>query len=254
MGKEIARNLNIGITGNTKLTLKCMRAIKELVNIRYVHGLPDHKLENKVNSVNLDSFCAENDIVLDKSDDWSSLLFQDLDLVISLGDSRIVPPSVLTKHKVIGNHGALLPAVQGGASLVWGRMLNTGKWGVTIFELEEKVDAGDILVLKPFEYDTGGTMEEFVDLADDKTVEALLDFLSGNLCRTPNSRWDVRVAKHVDSIKGEKSLSQALAAGINIYMPPRTPSDGIVEKHWNDDFVRRFKMANSLPYPDWSEK
>lgn len=252
MGKEVARNINVGITGNTKLTLKCMEAIKAVVNIRYVHGLPDHKLKDKANSANLDSFCTDNNIILDKSDDWNNLLFQDLDLVISLGDSRIVPASVLAKHKVIGNHGALLPSIQGGASLVWGRMLHTGKWGVTIFELEEKVDAGDVLVLKPFEYDVEGTMEEFVNLADDKTVEALLDFLMGNYCRTPNKKWDIRIAKHVDSTLGVRVLSQAIESGANIYMPPRTPADGLVRDEWSDSFVKKFKIANSSPYPNWS--
>ena len=254
MGKEVARNINVGITGNTRLTLKCMEAIKGLVNIRYVHGLPDHKLIDKANSVILDSFCAENNIILYKSDDWSSRLSQDLDLVISLGDSRIVPPRVLTKYRVIGNHGALLPSVQGGASLVWGRLLNSGEWGVTIFELEERVDAGDILVLKPFEYDPEGTMEEFVDLAADKTVEARLDFLAGDYRRTPNSKWDVRAAKHIDSTLGVRILSQAIENGANIYMPPRTPADGIVKGSWSDAFIERFKVANSSPYPKWSEK
>jgi len=254
MGEKIARNINVGIVGNTKLTLKCMQAIRELVNIRYVHGLPDHKLDNKANSAKLDGFCDRHGITLNKSDDWNSLIFQDLDLVISLGDSRIIPPSVLEKHRVIGNHGALLPDVQGGASLVWGRILNNGNWGVTIFELTEKVDSGDILVLKPFTYDPKITMQEFVDLADDKTVEALLDYFSGETSRLSNKKWDVRVAKHVDSSIGVWMLSQAIQTGINIYMPSRTPSDGLVKKTWSDDFARRFKIANSCPYPDWREE
>lgn len=251
MGEEVTRSLKVGITGNTKLTLKCMKAIEKMVDIRYVHGLPDHKLKDKANSVSLDDYCQEKGVTLNKTNEWSNILFQDLDLVISLGDSRIVPPAVLNKFRVIGNHGALLPDIQGGASLVWGRMLNTGKWGVSIFELNEKIDSGDILVLKPFEYNTECSMEEFVDLADNKTVEALVDFLQGDISRASNSKWNIRAAKHVDSKIGAGILQHAIDNGINIYMPSRTPDDGAIKKEWDDDFVRKFKIANSSPYPNW---
>jgi hypothetical protein len=40
----------------------------------------------------------------------------------------------------------------------------------------------------------------------------------------------------------------------SVYMPSRTPDDGIINPSWTEDFKRRFKLANSYPYPNWREK
>jgi hypothetical protein len=85
-------------------------------------------------------------------------------MVISLGDSRYVPPFIIEKFKVIGNHGAILPSVQGGASLVWGRMLNNGVWGVSLMELDKKIDNGTILKTSSFNYELDSDMNSFCDM------------------------------------------------------------------------------------------
>ena len=252
------RRFRVGIVGSTKLTLKSMNAIKDFVDIRLVFGLTEEERKNKVNSVDLTDFCKQESIELLEGKEWKALASYDLDFLITLGDSRIIPAYVFDEYTVYGNHGALLPDVQGGASLVWGRMLNTGRWGVTIFELDEKIDSGDILVLKPFDYDVGCTMEEFVDLADDKTVEGLVEFLhglpTGDYNRLQNSKWSARVRRHTDSLKASTLLMTCVDNSTSVYMPSRTPDDGIINPSWTEDFKRRFKLANSYPYPNWREK
>ena len=66
----------VAITGNTKLTLESMKMISDLDNfeILYVFGLPHDKLSSKVNSVHLDKYCEENDIFLDKTNEWKNCL------------------------------------------------------------------------------------------------------------------------------------------------------------------------------------
>ena len=250
MGKKITRNTRVGIIGSTNLTLKCMQSIKDLIKIKYVFGLSSEQRQQKVNSVDMKGFCDNNDIALDTSNEWQNLENQNLDLIISLGDSRIIPSTVL-QRRVIGNHGALLPFVKGGASLVWGRMVNNGKWGVSIFELNKSVDTGDILVLKPFEYNINISMREFVDIADNKTVEGLLQFLKGDYAKINNPEWNIKIAKHTDSEKATSLLRYAIDNNINIYMPPRTPDDAKIEKCWGSDFITKFKTANAFPYPCW---
>lgn len=250
----------IAITGNTKLTLKSMKMITNLndFKILYVFGLPDNKLESKVNSVKLNDFCEQNSIMLDKTNDWQNCLnfceVNEIDLIVTLGDSRIVPKTITSRFQVIGNHGAILPNVQGGASLVWGRMLESYKWGISIMRIEGRVDSGEILKTKEFEYNSSTTEHDFVREADSLTVDALREVLLGENEPKENKHWDVRISKHTDSYKVYQIFQYCAQNNLNIYLPPRTPQDGIVKEEWPEDFKTKFKKACNKPYPKWSVK
>ena len=251
--------IKLAITGNTRLTLESMQAITKMnnYNMTYVFGLEPEKLSSKVNSVDLTSFCQDNAIVLDQSGDWDGFYNycekQQIDMIITLGDSRIIPKKMANSFYVIGNHGAVLPDVQGGASLVWGRILDSGQWGVSIMKIGERVDSGDILKVKRFNYDPETTEKQFTDMADKLSVDALVEVLNGEQELQENSRWNVRVSKHTDSLKAVEILRYCQNNGLSVYMPPRTPDDGQVKPEWPDEFKRAFKIANDSPYPKWRE-
>jgi len=236
-----------------------MKGILELDNkkISYVFGLKDENLPSKVNSISLDEFCNDNKITLDKSENWDNCYNfckkNNIDLIVTLGDSRIIPKKVINSFEVIGNHGAILPYVQGGASLVWGRILNSGVWGVSMMRIGERVDGGDILKTEIFTYDSNTTEEEFTTKADSLTVELLMEVLNGDYEAKENTKWDIRISKHTDSYKTIEILRYCLANDLCVYLPPRTPIDGIVKEHWPDKFIKAFKIANDSPYPKWSE-
>lgn len=106
--------MKVGVSGNTKQTLKGLELLLSLGHeVVFIFGLPDEQLENKVNSVNLNEFAKSNNINLIKTNNWEDALQYDVEQIISLGDSRYVPPYIIEKFKVIGNHGAILPNVQG---------------------------------------------------------------------------------------------------------------------------------------------
>jgi methionyl-tRNA formyltransferase len=252
-------NTKIAITGSTVLTLNSMKKILSLgFNIIYVFGIPDKNLKNKTNSIDLQEFCSKNKIVLDKSNDWKNCYEfckkNDVDLIITLGDSRILPSYLVGEFKTIGNHGALLPDVQGGASLVWGRMIDMGTWGISIMEIGEKVDSGNILKTKSFSYNKETTEEEFTKIADSLTVDALIEVLIGDYCVTENKKWQVRISKGTDSHKASQMLKFCLKNNLPVYMPPRNPTDGIVDPQWPKEFTTSFKIANNYPYPMWTER
>ena len=226
--------------------------------ITCLFGLPDKDLVGKVNSVKMDSFCTENKIYLDKSNDWDSFhslcLERCVDMVITLGDSRIVPKKIVDGFEVIGNHGAILPNVQGGASLVWGRMLNNYRWGVSIMRIAERVDGGEILKTKEFSYKPETTEEEFVAISDKIAGELLIEVLKGNFEPKENQRWDIRISKHTDSYRVKEILEYCLENNLSIYLPPRIPEDGKIKSEWPEDFKESFKIANNSPYPKWSKE
>tara|TARA_B110000211_G_scaffold163203_1_gene184327 strand:+ start:1243 stop:1986 length:744 start_codon:yes stop_codon:yes gene_type:complete len=246
--------MKIGVLGNTKLTLKGLTLLKSLGHqIQYVFGIPNEQLSSKVNSVSLDEFCNNSSIKLYKSSDWNDIIDIDVDMIISLGDSRYVPPMIVEKFTVIGNHGAVLPSIQGGASLVWGRMLDNGVWGVSIMELDKKIDNGTILKTRTFNYESNIDMNSFCDKCDDLTVVLLGEFLQSatDVISYKSSKIDIKVSKHIDSKVGVELLQFCLDNNLNVYMPPRTSEDGEVKEAWGDDFIERFKKGNNSPYPKY---
>ena len=108
--------MRVGVIGNTLLTSKCVDLIiSEGHILEYVFGLPNDKLIEKANRcVELKSRCEGRNIPFIDSGDWEDIVNRNVEVVIEMGDSRIVPESFLNKNKVIGNHGALLPYVKGG--------------------------------------------------------------------------------------------------------------------------------------------
>lgn len=247
----------VAFTGNTKLTYKCLKAVDRFLEIHAVFGLTEEKLKNKTNYFNLDEYCASKNIHLFKTNNWDAFKIfcdkNDIDLVISIGESRILPESITSSFDVIGNHGAVLPDVQGGASLVWGRLVNTGCWGVSIMRIDEGIDSGEILKVKNFDYDLDCTEFDFVEKCDDLTVEALVEVLKGNIDTKSNKQWDIKVNKHTDSYMATKILEYCLHNNMNVYMPPRTPDDCVINNNWSKKFIDLFKTAQNNPYPQWRQ-
>jgi len=245
--------MKIGIIGNTNLTYKVIDfLIKEKDDIRYVFGLPEEKLKIKVNSYDLSSICQKEKIKFIDSNDWSDIMNEKVDIVYEMGDSRIVPLDFLKKNQVIGNHGAILPNVQGAASLVWGRLLNSGTWGVSLMDLNERVDSGDILMTKSIFYDKDSTsMQEFVEKCDNATIDCVKSYHHNDFVRKENELWSVKVSPFQDTSTIVDILRFCIQKNINIYLPPRKPSDSQICLKWEQNFINIFKKANNCPYPKY---
>ena len=245
----------VAFTGITKLTYKCIEAVAEFLEVSAVFGLCEEKSQAKTNYFNLDRYCTSKSIQLFKNDDWNEFkkFCKDnfIDIIIAIGESRIIPKTITSSFYVIGNHGAVLPNIQGGASLVWGRMLNSGSWGVSIMKIDESIDSGEILKVKRFNYDQDCTEFDFVETCDNLTVKGLVEVLKGNIDKKDNSKWNVKINKHTDSYKAISLLKHSLDNNLNIYMPPRTPEDSVIKSHWPKKFIDVFKIAQDKPYPKW---
>ncbi|MGB7295097.1 MAG: methionyl-tRNA formyltransferase, partial [Candidatus Aminicenantales bacterium] len=71
----------------------------------------------------------------------------DINVVVAYG--QIIPPAIidLPRFKSINVHFSLLPKYRGAAPVQWAILNGEEKTGVTIFELNERMDEGDILSL-----------------------------------------------------------------------------------------------------------
>lgn len=81
----------------------------------------------------------------------------DINVVVAYG--QIIPAGIiyLPRFKSINVHFSLLPKYRGAAPVEWAILNGEGKTGVTIFELNEKMDEGDVLSseeveIRPREY------------------------------------------------------------------------------------------------------
>lgn len=245
--------MTAGIIGNTTLTKKVVDFLLSKGEvIKYIFGLPEEDLRNKSNACDLKPLCHRERINYIQSNDWSLILNQKVDVVYEMGDSRLVPEAFINKHYVVGNHGAVLPLIQGGASLVWGRMLNDGKWGVSLMRLKKKIDQGDILSVKNLDYcPFSTTMKDFVELCDEATLSCVKENHNNFSIIDTNVVPTIRVPKKKDSQEVVKILKFSLDNNISVYLPPRKPEESVIKKEWSADFREAFKIANDYPYPKY---
>ncbi|NOR52616.1 MAG: methionyl-tRNA formyltransferase, partial [Candidatus Aminicenantes bacterium] len=69
----------------------------------------------------------------------------DLNVVVAYG--QIIPSSIISlpKYNSVNVHFSLLPKYRGASPVQWTLLEGEEKTGITIFELDEKMDEGDIL-------------------------------------------------------------------------------------------------------------
>jgi methionyl-tRNA formyltransferase len=70
------------------------------------------------------------------------------DLIVVHGFGQIIPRSIiyLPRHNSLNVHFSLLPRYRGASPVQWAILNGDSKTGVTIFELNEKMDEGDLLI------------------------------------------------------------------------------------------------------------
>ena len=69
------------------------------------------------------------------------------DIIVVVAYGQIIPSTIinLPQHKSVNVHFSLLPKYRGAAPVQWAILSGEEKTGVTIFELNERMDEGDIL-------------------------------------------------------------------------------------------------------------
>ena len=107
----------------------------------------------------------------------SRALQPDAGVVVSYG--RLIPPPLLgaPRHGMLGVHPSLLPRYRGASPMVWALLNGDAVTGVTIFRLNERMDAGDILVRREAPIGARETAGSLSDRLAALGAEALVDGL-----------------------------------------------------------------------------
>lgn len=123
------------------------------------------------------------------SDELIRALAPDLIVVVAYG--CILPPQLLhiARYGCINLHVSLLPKYRGSAPIQWAVLNGDTRTGVTIMQLDEGVDTGDILLTEPVEIDpniTSGELFEQVSRIGAQTLANAVALLeAGRLTPTP---------------------------------------------------------------------
>lgn len=94
----------------------------------------------------------------------------------------IIPPQLLhaAKYGCINLHVSLLPKYRGSAPIQWSVLNGNTGTGVTIMQLDEGLDTGDILMVEPVAIDpeeTSGELFDRVSTVGAKTLVTALEKL-----------------------------------------------------------------------------
>jgi len=127
----------------------------------------------------------------------------DLNVVVAYG--QIIPKSIidLPKYNSINVHFSLLPEYRGASPVQWAVLNGEQKTGVTIFELNERMDEGDILAKKEtqiypseYAYELEGRLAEI-------GAELLCETIN-KIGRIPHEKQDHSKATYAPKIKKEQ--------------------------------------------------
>ena len=151
------------------------------------------------------------------------------DVIIAAGWYYMVPKKIrdLAKYGAWGIHASLLPRYAGGAPLVWAIINGEKRTGVTLFQLDDGVDDGDIISQKHFSIGFKDTIKEVYEKAA---------VISKNIL--------VKALKNVSRLKPKPQDRK----NIKIY-PQRTPEDGRIDLNRTALEIYNFIRAQSFPYP-----
>lgn len=130
----------------------------------------------------------------------------DFFLVVAYG--QILPPSVLRipKYIPINIHTSILPKYRG-ASPIQSALLNRDKLaGVTIMEMNKKMDEGDIFVIKKVELterDNYFSLEnKLIDTANEALITFFTDFINDKIKRVTQNHDEASYCKKIEKTDG----------------------------------------------------
>jgi len=144
------------------------------------------------------------------------------DVLVVTAYGRILPPDVLTMAPLgaINGHASLLPKYRGAAPIQWAIARGETESGITIMQMDEGLDTGDMLLVRKLPIGPEETAIELHDrlasLAGDAIAEALPLLARGQLTRTPQDHTQATLAPILTKEDGYLDLRASAVQLVNL--------------------------------------
>ena len=152
------------------------------------HDAPDSELKSRAGRLGVPTFAPED---INASAILEELAGYEPDLNVSMSYDQILRSEAIemAPEGFINCHAGALPFYRGRNVLNWALINGEERFGVTVHDVEQGIDTGDILVrrLGPIapDDDYGSLLDRAADLCADVLLEALEDIRNGTASRTP---------------------------------------------------------------------
>lgn len=188
-----------------------------------------------------------------KNDDFiEQLATYNADIFVVAAYGQILPKSILDmpKYGCINIHASLLPRYRGAAPIQWCIINGDKSTGVTIMQMDEGLDTGDMLLSESFELasdETGGSLHDKLSECGARlVVRALADIEAGNINPTPQpeistTQYASMLNKNMGKINWQASAEEIerLIRGLSPWPSAFTYLNGKTLKIWKAVLVKK---------------
>ena len=180
----------------------------------------------------------------------------DVDLVVVVSYGVILPKSFINIPKLgcVNLHPSMLPKYRGPAPIQWAILNGDEKTGVTIMYINEKMDAGDIIVQEEVDIDpdetTGDLWARLSKIGARMLVESIKKIEDGTVSRTPQPEEFTLAPfldKEMSKINYEEKTSKEiknLVRGLNPIMGTFSFLNDKKIKFWKVDSLEKEEFEN----------
>jgi methionyl-tRNA formyltransferase len=186
--------------------------------------------------------------LINLKEEWREVA-QSYDLVISMHCKQIFPAEMTRAVKCINVHAGLNPFNRGWFPQVFS-IINGLPWGVTIHEIDEELDHGDIIIQEQMELDAWDTSFSAYNRVLDKEIE-LLEKVLGEIVDGNYSKIKVTSEGNVNLKKNFKelcmlNLNEKVTMKEAIDRLRALTYDGYKNAYFSDDFGNKVYVSIKL--------
>lgn len=180
---------------------------------------------------------------------------QEADVIIVVAFGQILPKEILElpPYGCINVHASLLPKLRGAAPIQWSVIQGDAESGVTIMQMDEGLDTGDILLVKKYRLEpkeTGGSLfDRLAGFGGPMVLEVLKQAEAGNLHPYPQKHEEHSYARMLSKEMGRIDFSnpaveiERLIRGLNPWPSAYAYLGNKMVKIWAADVVSTKEAA-----------
>lgn len=180
-------------------------------------------------------------------------MYPDVIVVAAFGQILSKEVLELPEYGCINVHASLLPKLRGAAPIQWSVIDGDRESGITIMQMNEGLDTGDILLSKRYELkekETGGSLFETLSKMGGPLVLEVLDQMEqGTLHPVPQKEEEHTYAKMLKKSTGEMDFTKSalslerLIRGLNPWPSAYTYLNGKMLKIWEAAVVSEESLS-----------